>query len=104
MEVAAYVQFMLTTMAIGLSVLVAAVVCWALCEGTGWALARLQPTLQRRMCGRTTGRRDPENPSTNSEDLEGSGQAMPPSSPGENVPKSAGPDEFEIRRRAFFGL
>ena len=42
MEVAAYVEFMLTIIALGLSVVVAALLCLALVEGTGWALARLQ--------------------------------------------------------------
>lgn len=56
MEVAAHVEFMLTTMALGFSVLVAVALCLVLCEGTGWALARLQPTLRRRMYDRTADR------------------------------------------------
>jgi hypothetical protein len=54
---------------------------------------------------RIVARRHPENSSTNSEPVKTSdSQATPPSSPGENATNSAGSDEFEIRRKEFFGL
>jgi hypothetical protein len=44
MEVAAYVEFMLTMMAIALSVLVAGVMVLGICEATEWALTRKRAT------------------------------------------------------------
>jgi hypothetical protein len=40
MEVATYIEFMLSVMAIGLSVLMAGVTVLGICEATEWALSR----------------------------------------------------------------
>jgi hypothetical protein len=42
-QIASFLVFMLAAMAIGLSVLVAAVFCIGLCEGAGWIFSRVHP-------------------------------------------------------------